>query len=94
MHNPVIIRFETDELWRLEMARQAASEISELHELLPQMLDDFHDARRGVLMRMRTLTWLVISALGGDSVDSESLADKLYGEEGWMLPEESEAVAT
>ena len=93
MLKPEIIKFETDAQWRLEMARQAASEMSELQEFLPQMFGDYHDARRGVLLRLRTLTWIVISALGGDSVESERLADQLYGDAGWLLPEEFEAAA-
>lgn len=93
MLRPEIIKFETEAQWRIEMARQAASEISELHELLHDLMDDFRDARRGVLLRLQTLTWIVISALGGDSVESERLADELYGEAGWLLAEESEAAA-
>ena len=46
---------------------------------------------RGIYMRLDTLMSVAFSAIDDAASESQELADKLYGEDGWMLPEESEA---
>jgi hypothetical protein len=86
MHNPVIISKPTDEAFRMEVARHAICEMFPLIDILREREEDYWEMR-GVYMRIDTLKSVVLSALDDKKVTPQELANRIFGERGWVRDE-------